>query len=78
MLNAYWEPLAFELPPVPGEGRALWRRCVDTALQSPDDFRTLAQAPFVEQGTYPVQPRSVVVLILPLQSFDENRSLSTR
>ena len=30
IFNAYWEPLAFELPPAP-TGTS-WRRCIDTAL----------------------------------------------
>jgi glycogen operon protein len=68
ILNAYWEPLTFEIPPGPVESRKHWRRCVDTALASPDDFRPLEDAPLVEQNTYPVQPRSVVLLVLPLES----------
>jgi glycogen operon protein len=71
MLNAYWEPLTFELPPVPAESQQHWRRCVDTALQSPDDFRTWESAPFVEQRSYIVQPRSVVMLVLPLEVASE-------
>jgi isoamylase len=68
MLNAYWEPLTFELPPGPPESDQFWRRCVDTALASPDDFRPWENAPFVEQPTYVVQPRSLVGLALPLKS----------
>jgi glycogen operon protein len=68
ILNAYWEPLTFELPPAPAEARHPWRRCVDTALPSPDDFRPWESAPFVEQATYVVQPRSVVGLMLPLET----------
>jgi len=68
MFNAYWEPLTFELPPVPGDSRERWRRCIDTSLASPDDISLLAQAPVVAQTTYVVQPRSVVLLVLPLQS----------
>ena len=67
MLNAYWEPLTFELPPAAGDGGQPWRRCVDTALASPDDFCAWEKAPFVRQPTYVVAPRSVVVLLL-LQS----------
>ncbi len=67
MLNAYWEPLAFDLPPVPAQSRQPWRRCVDTALASPDDFWPWEKAPFVKQATYAVQPRSVVLLVLPLE-----------
>src|SRR5262249_61929589 len=36
ILNAYWEPLTFELPPT--DRQQWWRRCIDTALDSPDDI----------------------------------------
>ena len=74
MFNAYWEPLTFELPPVPAEGGEGWRRCVDTALASPDDYQPLATAPPVSQTTYLVQPRSVVLLALALQEAAEGAS----
>jgi isoamylase len=74
MLNAYWEALAFELPPVPAESQQGWRRCIDTALISPDDFCPWQTAPVVAQATYMVQPRSVVVLVLPLQVGAEGSS----
>lgn len=67
MLNAYWEPLAFELPPVLAESRQTWRRCIDTALASPDDINSWEKAPLVGQATYVVKPRSVVLLALALQ-----------
>jgi glycogen operon protein len=67
MLNAYWEPLTFELPPVPADGERAWRRCIDTALASPDDIRPWEKAPFVTQATYLAQPRSLVLLALALQ-----------
>ena len=71
MLNAYWEPLTFELPRVPDESQQRWRRCVDTALVSPEDFYTWEKAPSLAQTTYVVQPRSVVFLVLPLQAEGE-------
>jgi isoamylase len=67
MLNAYWEPLGFELPPVEGGGEARWRRCIDTALASPDDIRPWDNAPAVEQASYVVQPRSMALLALALR-----------
>jgi pullulanase/glycogen debranching enzyme len=67
MLNAYWEPLRFELPPVPGESQQRWRRCIDTALASPDDISRWERAAPVTQPAYVVQPRSVVFLVLGLQ-----------
>jgi glycogen operon protein len=64
MLNAYWEPLRFELPPVSAHGPERWRRCIDTALVPPDDIQPWASAPPAEQTAYRVQPRSVVLLVL--------------
>ena len=62
VLNAYTEPLAFELPPPAGPGRkGLWRRLIDTFRDSPDDFLEWAEAPAVEDPTYTVQPHSVAV-----------------
>ena len=62
MLNAYWEPLTFQLPAVPRPELRAWRRCLDTALPSPDDIVQMEDAPFVEQPHYVVQPRSMVIL----------------
>jgi isoamylase len=67
ILNAYWEPLTFELPPLPAEGQQGWRRCIDTALNSPDDICPWKTAPLVTQATYVAQPRSVVLLALALE-----------
>ncbi len=60
--NAYWEQLEFELP-VNRDIHGPWYRCIDTALDSPDDISDWLTAPVVEDSTYLVQPRSVVVLI---------------
>jgi glycogen operon protein len=67
MLNAYWEPLTFEVPAMPAEGQQAWRRCIDTALDSPDDICPWETAPVVTQATYVAQPRSVVLLALALE-----------
>jgi isoamylase len=67
MLNAYWERLTFELPAMPDEHLQGWCRWIDTALASPDDVCPWECAPVVRQATYDVQPRSVVLLVLPLQ-----------
>jgi glycogen operon protein len=61
ILNAYWEPLDFELPPV-GEGRGAWRRWIDTSLDSPDDIVPWQTAPPASDPTYRAGARSVVVL----------------
>ncbi len=63
MVNAYWEPLDFELPFLaPGD---CWYRIVDTAHFSPDDFSEPENAPEVESSIYHVEARSIVVLLAP-------------
>ena len=47
ILNAYWEGLDFEIPPLEA-GMAGWRRIVDTSLESPDDILAAADAPAVD------------------------------
>ena len=63
MLNAYWEPLAFELPPVLNLQGKAWHRWIDTALDPPEDIGTWANAPAVPGESYLVQSRSIVVLM---------------
>jgi glycogen operon protein len=65
IMNAYREPLEFELP-VP-EGERGWRRWVDTSLDAPDDIVPWQESPRHEQPVYRVGPRSVVVLWAPLE-----------
>jgi isoamylase len=62
MLNAYWEPLTFALPAA-ADG---WRRCIDTALPSPDDVQRWQDGAAVPLGGYPVQPRSMAVMVARL------------
>jgi isoamylase len=62
ILNAYWEPLEFELPPVGNGSYDLWRRWIDTSLDSPNDILEWQSAPRVSDRTYQAGPRSVVVL----------------
>ncbi len=63
IVNAYWEPLAFEIPPA-GDGEP-WRRIIDTCRESPADVCDWTSAPAVREGRYPVQPRSIVLLARP-------------
>jgi isoamylase len=60
ILNAYWEPLTFELPRL--EGGKSWRRWIDTGLDSPHDIVAWQTAPAVSGDTYGAQARSVVML----------------
>jgi glycogen operon protein len=64
MLNAYWEPLRFELPPAGEAGP--WRRWLDTSLESPEDVVDWEEAPHVTDPTYLVQTRSLALLVTPL------------
>ncbi len=67
MFNAYWEALTFELPRRPDDRLYAWRRCIDTALVSPDDIQRWQDAPTLTTSSYTVQPRSVVVLAVALE-----------
>jgi len=60
ILNAYWEPLDFELPKLPGG--SFWRRWIDTALDSPQDIVPWQDAPTVPGNTYHVGAHSVAML----------------
>jgi isoamylase len=59
ILNAYWEPLEFELPESDG---GPWKRWVDTSLDPPQDIVPWRTAPAVPGATYMAGARSVVVL----------------
>jgi isoamylase len=63
LLNAYWEPLSFDLPPQQELQGKAWHRWIDTALETPEDISTWAEAPAVSGETYRVQARSIVVLV---------------
>ncbi len=63
MINAYWEKLEFNVQ----EGTAQeWKRIVDTALPSPDDFSDDGIP--LERARYLLAPRSIVVLCRPNKS----------
>jgi glycogen operon protein len=58
MINAYWEDLEFHVQ----EGTAQeWKRVVNTALPSPEDFAEYGVP--LDQAKYVVAPRSIVVLL---------------
>jgi glycogen operon protein len=62
MMNAFWEPLQFELPPHPEKENNGWRRWIDTALPSPQDIVPWKAAQVYPHHNYAVEARSVVVL----------------
>jgi isoamylase len=62
ILNAYWEPLEFELPHTGDQTQNAWRRWIDTALDSPHDIEEWETAPFIPCRTYSSRPHSLVIL----------------
>jgi isoamylase len=63
MVNAYWQPLTFALPPpekLPG-GR--WHRLIDTSLPAPQDIVPWDDMPVVHADSYPLPERSLAVFI---------------
>ena len=60
MINAYHEPLDFEIQESPPGG---WRRAIDTGLDSPFDIAEPGEEAAVASLRYRVLPRSVVVLV---------------
>jgi glycogen operon protein len=60
ILNAYWEPLTFDLPDLP-TGKS-WRRWIDTSLDSPDDIVEWTSAPSIDHNKYRAEARTVVFL----------------
>ena len=62
MVNAHWEPLAFELPPAAKVHQG-WHRAIDTFLEPPHDIVDVPEAaPPILDETYRVEPRSFVIL----------------
>lgn len=62
MLNAFWEPLCFDMLYAP-QGKH-WLRIVDTSLPAPHDIQREGVPLNQPQRSYLVQPRSAVILKL--------------
>jgi glycogen operon protein len=58
MINAYWEPLYFELPAGPS-----WKRVIDTSSPSPADIVPEAMARPVSGAPYSLGGRAIAVLV---------------
>jgi glycogen operon protein len=63
ILNAYWEPLDFELPRLDRAGENSWHRWIDTALDFPHDILEWDKAESVPGYVYRAESRSAVTLI---------------
>ncbi len=66
IMNAYTEPLAFELPLLRSDKQSLWRRWIDTSLASPQDILSWEEAPEFANSPYLVKEHTVVVLFAKL------------
>src|SRR5262249_39755569 len=62
ILNAYWQPLEFELPPLDQGSEATWLRWIDTALDSPHEIVPWQMPRPITGRTYRAESRSVVVV----------------
>jgi glycogen operon protein len=67
LMNAYWEPLQFELPRLSRNEGSCWQRWIDTALESPEDIVDWKMAPRLSGNVYQAEARSVVVLFSSFQ-----------
>jgi glycogen operon protein len=75
ILNAYWEPLVFELPAVGDGGTGSWRRWIDTSLEAPHEIVPWQEAPPHSGHAYRAGARSVVVLFAEAD-YDQAHKLS--
>ncbi len=62
MINAYHEPLEFELPPAPDGDDPAWRIYIDTSRESPDDIFDWHAGPLVNERKHRVEAHSIVIL----------------
>ena len=63
MVNAYWEPLTFTLPPLAATAPRGWECWLDTSRQAPEDIHALNELARVSGNVYTVGPRSIVALV---------------
>jgi isoamylase len=70
MVNAYWEPLEFAVPPL-DENHLPWRLTIDTFRAPPADISVWSEAEIVQGETVIVQPRSIVVLRTKFKDVQE-------
>jgi len=63
MVNAYWEPLRFTLPAPKKLSGGTWHRWIDTSLSSPEDIVPWDAMPMVNEESYLLPARTIVVLI---------------
>ncbi len=71
MINAWWEELTFQIQ----EGAAnVWRRVIDTSLESPFDFFEPGNESTIQFLQYRVPGRAIVVLVRDQDQGDRNEN----
>jgi glycogen operon protein len=70
MVNAWQEPLLFELPAASAVPGGRWRRWIDTSLASPDDIVALEDASPLEGECYLLQPHSLAAMLAAVPGCD--------
>jgi glycogen operon protein len=80
ILNAYWDPLAFELPRSTGVdgGTLRWRRWIDTALPTPHDIAPWQDSPAIPSTPYRAGARSVVMLFADIGDGSALNDIASR
>ena len=63
MINAYRESLEFELPEYIDDRKCIWKRWIDTSLESPHDITDMSEAPEISVKVHKLFPYSLTVLI---------------
>ncbi len=63
MINAYWKPLRFQLPPPKKLPGGVWRRWIDTSLASPEDIVPWDALPTITTKQYHLPGRSIGIVI---------------
>jgi glycogen operon protein len=63
MINAYWEPLTFELPSPETLPGGIWHRWIDTSRETPEDILPWDQMPTITARSYRLPERSIAVLV---------------
>jgi len=64
IINAHWEALDFDLPPMPAASLTGWRRWIDTARDSSEDFTDASAVPLVRGTQYRVAARTTDAPVL--------------
>ena len=73
MINTFWEELKFEVPVTAELSGSGWMRWIDTFRESPEDISSWDDAVAVREAVYPVQPRSVVVLVTRIENSPDKK-----